>query len=404
MKTRLRGPKATAVAHGGTVDADLYRHNQELSILNAIAEGLNRAVDLRQALETTLRLVAELLGLRAGWVWLLDQESGDETLAAAQNLPPILRDHPERMTGSCYCLRTFRTGDLRGAANVNVVECSRLEGEAEGTEGLQYHASIPIYAGAVRLGVLNVASEGWRGLSAEELQLLSTVGYQVGIAVERARLHERAGLLATAEERTRLARELHDSLAQSLSAITLQLEAADEVVTREPEKARGTITEALRLTREALQETRRVVHDLRAGALQGKPLPRALRELSETYARTYNLDIRATTSGPAGRLTPHLEAGLFRIAQEALTNACRHSRASTVRIHLGIGADKVTLAVKDNGVGFDPASCGEPGRDGFGLTGMRERARLLGGHLQIRSTPGAGTRVQVTVPLGGGLP
>src|SRR5215204_1524024 len=231
MKTRLRGPKATAVAHGGTVDADLYRHNQELSILNAIAEGLNRAVDLRQALETTLRLVAELLGLRAGWVWLLDQESGDETLAAAQNLPPILRDHPERMTGSCYCLRTFRTGDLRGAANVNVVECSRLEGEAEGTEGLQYHASIPIYAGAVRLGVLNVASEGWRGLSAEELQLLSTVGYQVGIAVERARLHERAGLLATAEERTRLARELHDSLAQSLSAITLQLEAADEVVT-----------------------------------------------------------------------------------------------------------------------------------------------------------------------------
>ena len=384
-----------------TTDA-LVRRNKELQILNAIAEGLNRAVDLREALEASLRLVAELLGLRAGWVWLLDQETGEEVLAAAQSLPPILREQPRRMTGNCYCLRTFRAGDMQGAANVNVVECSRLDDAVEGTEGLHFHASIPIYAGDKRLGMLNVASENWRELTTEELQLLTTIGYQVGIAVERARLHERASLLATAEERQRLARELHDSLAQSLTAVTLQLEAADEVVLRTPETARSKIAEALRLAREALAETRRVVHDLRAGALQGKSLPQALRALGETYARTYDLRVLVSIRGPAARLTPHVEAGLFRIAQEALTNAARHADATTVRVRLTIGAETVALSVKDDGRGFDPEQCpAVDGRDGFGLTGMRERARLLGGALTLESAPGVGTRVEATVPLGG---
>jgi two-component system NarL family sensor kinase len=384
-----------------TTDA-LVRRNRELSILNAIAEGLNRAVDLREALESALALVAELLGLRSGWVWLLDEETGEEILAAAQHLPPVLRDEPERMTGSCYCLRTFRTGDLRGAANVNVVECSRLDDAIEGTEGLSYHASIPLYAGEKRLGMLNVARENWQELTPEELQLLYTIGYQVGIAVERARLHQRASLLATAEERTRLARELHDSLAQSLSAVTLQLEAADEVVQRAPDKAQPKIEEALRLTREALVETRRVVHDLRAGALQGKPLPQALRELGATYARTYDVKVIVTSSGPVNRLTPHLEAGLFRIAQEALTNAVRHAGARLVRLRLTIGLDVVTMSIKDDGHGFEMERLlARDHAEGFGITGMIERARLLGGRLQIESEPGKGTRIRTVVPLGG---
>ena len=253
--------------------------------------------------------------------------------------------------------------------------------------------------------MLNVAGPDWRELTPDELQLLYTIGYQVGIAVERARLHGRAALLATAEECTRLARELHDSLAQSLTAVTLQLEAADEMVTRAPERAQQKIAAALRLTREALQETRRVVHDLRAGALQGKPLPQALRELGATYARTYRLKVTVTSSGAAGRLTPHLEAGLFRIAQEALTNATRHAGAKTVRVRLTIRPETAMLSIKDDGRGLDPerpperADAGE----GFGLTGMRERARLLGGTLRVESAPGVGTRVEATVPLGGGL-
>src|SRR5439155_15072077 len=134
---------------------------------------------------------------------------------------------PRRMTGSCYCLDTYRKGDLQGAANVNVVACSRLEALVDGTNGLAYHASVPLYAHGKRVGVLNVASPDWRELSAEELRILYTVGDLLSIAVERARLFAKSTQLGAAEERNRLAREIHDTLAQGLSAISLQLETAD---------------------------------------------------------------------------------------------------------------------------------------------------------------------------------
>lgn len=104
----------------------LKRRNRELSILNGIAEALSRELDLSQALQVALAQAAKLLDLRAGWIWLLREDTGDSYLAATQNLPPALANAPQRMEGSCYCLDTFRAGDLVGAANVNVVTCSRL--------------------------------------------------------------------------------------------------------------------------------------------------------------------------------------------------------------------------------------------------------------------------------------
>src|SRR5215207_3502611 len=114
---------------------DLERRNHELSVLNEIALGF------------TLSQVAELLGLRTAWIWLIDDSSPEPYLAAARNLPPALADDPSRMDGSgyCYCLDTYKRGDLEGAANVNVLTCSRLDGLVDGTGGLRYHASIPLY-------------------------------------------------------------------------------------------------------------------------------------------------------------------------------------------------------------------------------------------------------------------
>jgi two-component system NarL family sensor kinase len=391
-------------AISATNDHDqLRRRNRELSVLNAIAEGLNRAVDLHAALGNALALVADLLGLRAGWVWLLDERTDEPELAAAQHLPPALRDHPEAMQGTCYCLDTFQAGDLHGAANVNVVSCSRLWRAVRDTEGLQYHASIPLYAGDKKLGVLNVAGEDWREMGEEELRLLYTIGYQIGIAVERARLHARAADLATVDERTRIARELHDSLAQSLAAIALQLEAADALTGPGDTRVRETVHEALRQTRDAIRETRAVVHNLRAGALEGRTLPEAVRGLAGSYSRTYGIAVTVTVSGADACLTPHGEAGVFRIVQEALTNVVKYAGATRVWVRLHAGAGSVKLSVKDNGRGFDPDHL--PRRDGdggFGLTGMSERARLLGGTLRIESAPGAGTRIEAVIPRPGG--
>ena len=201
---------------------------RELTILHAIADALNASVDLNASLGAALSQVAALFGLDTGWVFLLDEATGEPYLAAAQNLPPGLVRHPARMTGSCYCLDTFRQGDLNGAANINTVTCSRLKWLAgEGTAGLRFHASIPLYAYGRKLGVMNVASTEWRRLSADDLRLLHTVGDMLGIAVDRAELYARSAESGAVEERNRLAREIHDTIAQGLAATALHLETAD---------------------------------------------------------------------------------------------------------------------------------------------------------------------------------
>src|SRR5919202_3846152 len=256
--------------------------DRDLGILNALAQALSHSLDLAQVLHTALDKVAELLELETGWVWLLDEGTGEARLAAARNLPPGLVEHPELMEGACYCLNTYRAGDLRGAANVNVVWCSRLERLVAGKNELQCHASIPLYADDRKLGILNVASRDWRELSDDELNLLYTVGALVSLAVERTRLAAKSAQLAAAEERNRLAREIHDTLAQSLAAIAMQLETADALAEAKGDARLGdTVRRALDLTRSTLDEARRSVLDLRAAPLDGRTLAEALRALGE---------------------------------------------------------------------------------------------------------------------------
>ncbi len=397
--------------------ASLLRSNRDLAVLYAIAGHLNRKVDVHEALQEVLAQVTKLLGLRTGWVWLLN-EQGKPYLAAAQSLPPYLADHPQRMTGSCLCLDTFVQGDLEGAANIDVLRCSRLKNaEREGDPtslGLRYHASVPIYAGETAIGVLNVASEDWRELASEELQLLHIIGDQIGLAIQRARIsaeHTRAAArLATIEERNRLARDIHDTLAQGLAAITLQLETADALSATRPERAQEAIRRALTLARRNLEEARRSVIDMRAAPLQGHTLREALSLLvqqtrEETTAR---ISFRCSPAKHFPGLADRLETGIYRVAQEALANASKHAQARHIQLRLVAGKEKLCLYVQDDGRGFDPERVGkqeqvrgqEQGQAAhFGLMGMSERIKLLGGTLCISSEPGAGTCIAACVPI-----
>lgn len=378
---------------------DLRRLNHELSVLNEIARQLNRSVNLGEALAFTLAQVAELLGLRTGWIWLMNEDSSEPYLAAAQNLPPALSEDPRRMDGSgyCYCLDTYRRGDLEGAANVNVLTCSRLDGLVDGTDGLRYHASIPLYAGEKKLGVMNVASPGWRSLSPEDLQLLYTVGDLLSIAVERARLFAESTRLGAVEERNRLAREIHDTLAQGLTATALQLESADVLLDAGgSDRAHGPLRRALSLTRSNLEEARRSVLDLRAAPLEGRPLSEALRALVDRWEAQTGISARYRAVNGSRPLPPSVEAALYRICQEALTNVARHAQARRVTVRLIAAPEQVRLDVEDDGRGFDTSRVP---KDRHGLVGMRERAEVLGGALEVYSEKGAGTRIEATVPL-----
>ena len=374
----------------------LAQRNRELTILNTIAHQLNGSADLAGAMAVALEQITSHFDLQTGWIWLLDKESGASYLAAARNLPPVLAEDPRSMEGDCYCLSTFRKGDLPDAANISAVTCSRLDGRIKGTKGLRHHASVPLYAQDRKLGMLNVVSDDWQELSAEDLRLLQTIGDMLAIAIERARLYDERAESGAVEERNRLAREIHDTLGQSQAAVLMQLEAMDALFAAgaEPEQLRAYGVKAMQMMRSSLEEVRRSVLDLRAVPLEGRSLAEALQILARSLEES---DLSGEVELVGARPLPsRVEVGLYRIAQEACANAVQHARAQMVRIELHITPSSAKLSVADDGRGFESEQWSA---ERFGLVGMGERARLLGGHLEIESSPGQGTRIMAVIPL-----
>src|SRR5688500_4400699 len=370
---------------------------RELKIVASIAEALNSSPSVETALERTLGLVAKLLDLETGWVWLVDRETGHMYSAASRNLPPYLQE-PERMSGEswCWCIERFREGTLT-TRNIDVIECSRLKPAVKAkrnelTRGLAHHASVPLSFQGKPLGIMNITAPAMRRVSRAELHLLDTIGRLVGIAIERARLAEESAMLARADERTRLAREIHDTIAQGLAALALQIETALRNVGSDPSRVRERLEQALETARTSLDEARRSVTTLRAGATAGKPLAQALAALAREFTSESGIPVDLESSGDC-TLPRETEGELFRIAQQALANVRQHAAARSVGITLTCRKNAATMAIEDDGRGFDARKV-SAGR--HGLIGMRERARAAGGVLRLTSSK-AGTRIVVKV-------
>jgi signal transduction histidine kinase len=197
-------------------------------------------------------------------------------------------------------------------------------------------------------------------------------------------------------ERSRLAREIHDTLAQDLAGISLHLESAAKALQGDPSLARHHVERARSLAHDGLTETRRSVWKLRPGSLEERDLAEALSTAAqERLGRPVTVHVR----GSARRLSDEVEANLLRIGQEAVTNAATHAGAKEVELELDYDADSVNLSVRDDGRGFDPRRPGGTGPGHFGLRGMRERTERLGGSFDVSSNPGRGTRIRVRVPI-----
>lgn len=365
---------------------------RELEIVGSVAEALNSAPSIEEALDRTLALVTELLDLQTGWVWLVDPDTGHIYRAAARNLPPYLQE-PSRMSGEswCLCIGEFRDGTL-AARNIDVIQCSRLAPalkRKELTRGLAHHASVPLSFQGKPLGIMNITAPAMRRLSKAELRLLDVIGLQVGIAVERARLAEEGAMRARADERARLARDIHDTLAQGLAALTLQIETALQNVGTHPERVRERLEKALATARMSLEDARGSVTELRG---TGKPLAGALNALARELTGESGIHVAFSEKGRCS-LTNEAEAELYRIAQQALTNVRQHAKAKHVTVSLTCTKEKVTLTIADDGIGFDLRRIA-PGR--HGIAGMRERAEAAGGTLRISSRNG--TRIVAQVP------
>ncbi len=239
----------------------------------------------------------------------------------------------------------------------------------------------------------------------DELSQLRVLGHHLAVAVENGRalrkidqLSQRA--LAEVEERNRIAREIHDTIAQGLTAASLQLEVVEATLTENPARAAKATSRAQAIVRDNLAEARRSVLELRAPLLGTDSLPTALGRLLGQAASDIGAASSFQLDGTYRGLPARIENQFYRIAQEALHNAVKYSSAGQLTVNLHIQQQRVSLTISDDGAGFDPALAPKgDGRGGFGLTGMGERARLLGGQLRVISEPGEGTMVKVTVPL-----
>lgn len=201
------------------------------------------------------------------------------------------------------------------------------------------------------------------------------------------------------DERTRIARELHDTLEQELAGIQMQLDAASGNLEKAPDSAKETLDQARALLRHSRQETRRSVWDLRSTALETGSLQYAFTEVLDMLHGQSDVDIKINTLGTPLRLPTSIEANVLRIGQEAVSNSLAHGQPKTVRILLEYHETGITLKITDDGDGFDTSGPKAARLGHFGLIGMRERARKIGGDLEIQSSPGEGTTISLTVSI-----
>jgi signal transduction histidine kinase len=257
---------------------------------------------------------------------------------------------------------------------------------------------VPIASRSRVLGAFYLTDkEGAPEFTDDDERLIVMLAAHAAIAIDNARLYERARELSVIEERNRLARDLHDSVVQKLFGISLTARSAGTLLDRADDGARAEVERLQVLAEEAIGELRSLVFQLRPAATETEGLAAALAKHVDVLARVHRLAIALEHEGEP-RLRPGVDEEVFRIAQEALHNALRHAGARAVRVRLEERPGEVVLSVADDGRGFDPDAPALRSRS-LGLTSMEERAAALGGTLRIASARGAGTTVDLELPL-----
>jgi signal transduction histidine kinase len=251
-----------------------------------------------------------------------------------------------------------------------------------------------LVAGQVE-GVIGIRFTTKRSFRSEEMELAQALANQAMLAIQLMRLSHESRQAAVTAERNRMARDIHDTLAQGFTGVIVQLEAAEDAISEGMVKdASKHVAHASELARGSLQEARRSVLALRPQALEEKELAGAIEELLKKMTTGTGLHAVLAVQGVPVALSPAWGENLLRIGQEVLTNSLRHASASEFKAELSFGPSEIRLVLRDNGRGFDPASS----HDGFGLVGIRERVQGMGGNLRIQSANGQGTTISIVLP------
>jgi len=266
------------------------------------------------------------------------------------------------------------------------------------------------YAAVIAVNVVAMWVAAWLGWNKDVLsrqrqeavdELTETTRRLERTLAENAALHDQlvtqAREAGVHDERERMAREIHDTIAQGLTGIVTQLQAAEHA-DEGPANRHRHLTAAIGLARDSLTEARRSVHALRPQPLQAATLSEAIEDVVRRWTGLHGIDVELATTGTPRAMAPEAESTLLRATQEALANVAKYAHATRVGVTLSYMQNEVALDVRDDGAGFDPARCSSSDGGGFGLIAMRQRVEALDGTLEIESEPGAGTAVSASVP------
>lgn len=384
--------------------AELARANQALKQTLDI---LATEPDMDQVLGHVLTVVTQVLEGTVSTLWLRDRD------AETAKLHLVYRDGQlvsgpasgHRLAGQTLDLSRqdlFAFAVFRRCRPVwHEVTTSEALDETAKTylrdQGVKALLGIPLILADKAIGAIVVRFAELRQFGSVDLEMAQGLAQQATLALQLTRLAEQARKAAITEERNRMAREIHDTLAQGFTGILIQLQAARQVLNGSNIDAARHLESAMALARDGLTEARRSVQGLRPQLLRDSNITTALEQLVRHLGSDSVVRINFSSSGDAQRLmSPDIESNLLRISQEAITNAMKHSGASQINVRLSAGRENVQLAVEDNGAGFDPHV--STLSRGFGLISMQERADRIGGDLTILTKPGAGTKVNLLLP------
>ena len=384
-----------------------HQRGQELATILAVSRSVASPLDMRALLDAIFDALAAVIDYSAIAVLTLN-EARDTLTFAHMRAPSSHRVLELQRKG--YAVTDLGTtwDQLRKdepvvipdvnkiAAGVGLTQGLALDSDAHGDNGIVRSLMwIPLVVHEQIVGILSISSANPGAFGARDITLALGIARQAAVAIDNARLHERAREAAVLEERQRLSRELHDSVTQALYGISLYAEAAGRaLVDGTTEPAIANVQEIRDTAHEALGEMRLLLFELRPPVLQEQGLAAALRARLQAVEARAGVVAEFTCEGQQ-RLAPDQEQELYRLAQEALNNVLKHAHAARVTMRLAVVNGTATLEIADDGVGFDPSL---RAAGGFGLPGMRERVERLGGRFSIESSPGAGTRLFVEVP------
>lgn len=374
--------------------AELTRKANQLRALGQVGQQVAAVLEPSELLHFVVRVVR---GTFQYDVVAIVQEEGAHLILSAC----AVRGRGDVPLGRVFSVRQREVASLlegmAGEGNISHTPCPLVEGV-----DVQTQLTAPIRMGERTIGAIVVQSRDREAFDEDDMFTVRTIAGQVAVALENARLfvaERELRSLAITEERTRIAREIHDTLAQHFMGILMHLRAMQG--SKDPATAEMHRSQAEALAQEGLEEARRSVWNLRPERLERRGLAGAILDEAERISKRAGLQVDVDVSGDVDALPAAVAAGLLRIAQESLHNTLRHAKAKQARVRLTVTGGRAELEVRDDGIGFDPtAPRATTPRSGFGLNGMRERAHMLGGELIVDSAPGAGTRIVVRIPKG----